>query len=170
MNNFDNIELEIINALNLVTKEAYIDKTLKGDANWTYRIKKLLCELGIKKGFETCTGGFKNDVINGEWLYDIVWFIDDQDDYLCEVSLVAESEWGRTLKHIKDDFEKLLVSNSTHRLFICQAKPDQLDEFKKYFKEAVRRYPHLHKGDRFLVAILDDYNTGEFQYELIFKA
>jgi len=43
-------------------------------------------------------------------------------------------------------------------------------DVQDYFKEAIKRYPYLNKDDRFLIAILEaDYNSCEFQYELILK-
>ena len=88
---------------------------------------------------------------------------------LIRVPLIVESEWGRTIKSIKFDFEKLLLANSENRLMICQIKPDQRKEILDYIRIAVSKYNYLKKGDRFLVALLDDYDSGEFEYNLILK-
>ena len=55
------------------------------------------------------------------------------------------------------------------RFMICQAKPNQFDEFNNYFEEAVKAYGAIAKGSRFVIAILDDYDTGYFKCKLIIK-
>jgi hypothetical protein len=164
MENFTKIEEEIKNVLQQVTEEAD-EKLIKGDTEWTYRIKELLAELGDKLDYSVSVGGLEK--FEREWLYDLVWYTENDEHFLNHVPLVMECEWGRSLKHVKYDFEKLLIANSDHRLMICQAKPNQFDEFRSYFYEAIKAYPNLQKGSRFLIAILDDYNSGEFEYHLI---
>ncbi|MFL9836137.1 hypothetical protein ABS768_01425 [Flavobacterium sp. ST-75] len=161
------IESELLNILSQVRKEWYIDKTLKGDKNWTYRIKQLISGLGETYGYQVCTSGF--DGYSREWLYDLVWFKSNAENSLQTVPLVMECEWNRNFKEIKYDFEKLLLSNSDYRLMICQTNTNNLFELKSYFKNAVQGYELLKQGDRFLVAILDDLISGDFHFELIVK-
>ncbi|MEI7594485.1 MAG: hypothetical protein WCK02_01965 [Bacteroidota bacterium] len=167
MEKYDKIELDIMKVLDRVALEGD-EKKINGDRQWTYRIKELICELGTDSGFEVRCSGF-TDKFNNEWLYDIVWSRYNDLKRLETIGLVVESEWGRNLYQIKYDFEKLLVANSQNRLFICQAKQHQFDEFCNYFKDAIANYNQLRVGDRFLIAILDDYWSGDFKYELIVK-
>lgn len=153
---FDQLEISIIETLN--NKVDYFhDNKVTGDFEWTQGLKKVLGGLGEEKGYVVCASGFKS-WLEAEWLYDMTWYKEEgkgEEARLIEVPLVVESEWNLDFKHIKYDFEKLLVANAIHRLMICQAKKDRFDFLWKYFEDAVAKYPHLKKDDRFLIAILD---------------
>jgi len=170
MSEFDNIEKKLIEVLEQTSKEG-LEKKISGDGEWTYRMKELFGNLGEAEGFTICTSGFK-DVFNGEWLFDLVWYKEELVEgykMLADVPLIVESEWKREFKYIKYDFEKLLVSNAERRLFICQSKPDKIDWLMEYFTKAIDTYRLGKKGDRFMIAILEDYYSGEFTYKLITK-
>jgi hypothetical protein len=169
LENINNLEIEdqIKNVLFTIIDESN-HGNLNGDKQWTRRIKELLGELGESLHFGVCAGGFQ-DRFHREWVHDLVWFQESEDRFLIRVPLVVESEWGRTLNHIKYDFEKLLMSNADLRLMICQAKPNQLEVFQNYFRKAISDYTHLNKGAKFIIAILDDYESGEFIFETIKK-
>jgi len=161
---FDNIELEICDCLNAIVEEAEKKKYI-GDGIWTNSIKEKLSELGDKHGFNVSP-----DESDGEWLFDLIWYVNDsKTEQLIRLPLVMESEWNRSLGHIRCDFEKLLVANAERRLMICQAKHELIEERFRYFECAIRDYQHNRKGDRYLIAILDDYYSGEFVYKLIIK-
>lgn len=159
-------ESEIKNALIKVTQEGARHE-IKGDGEWTKKIKLLLGELGERSGFGVCTGGFK-DRFEPEWLCDLAWYRENEAEFLVEVPLVMESEWNRTLKYIKFDFEKLLLTNATLRLMICQAKPEKIDDLKVFFRNAVKAYGQLDKGSRFLIAVLDS-DSEEFVFDTFEK-
>jgi len=160
------IENEIKKVLNQVTDEGGRGK-LKSTTDWTYRIKELLGNLGENLNLEVCTSGFSGK-FEPEWLYDLVWYLEKQ-DRLKKVPLVMESEWSSTLPGVKYDFEKLLVANAELRLMICQARPEQMHEFKEYFTDAIKKYEQLNKGDKFLVAIFEDYGSERFEFLSIVK-
>ena len=167
LDKYTTVEIELIKILNSVRDEWYIYKTLKGDKNWTIRIKHLFANYGSLLGYEVCGSGLCDH--HGEWLYDLVWYKNTNEGLLESVPLVVESEWKRNLKDIQYDFEKLLLSNSSLRLMICQTNTNNIYELKQYFSKAVESYKLLKKGDRFLIAILDDLITAEFHFELIIK-
>jgi len=159
------IENEIKKVLNQVNDEGDRGK-LRSTSDWTNRIKELLGNLGEILNFEVCTSGIA-DKFEPEWLYDLVWYLEKQ-NRLIKVPLVMESEWGMA-SDIKYDFEKLLVSNAELRLMICQVRPEQKDELKEYFIDAVKKYEYLNKGDKFLVAIFEDYGSERFEFLSIVK-
>ena len=164
---FTNDETEIIAILEQIVKE-WFEKKVNGDKQWTIRIKTLLADLGYKKGYDVSTSGLEDKTVT-EWLYDFVWYKENSEKYIETVPLVLECEWGRKLKDIKFDFEKLLLANSEMKFMICQAKPNQFEQFCNYFEKAVSSYQLLQSGSRIVVAILDDYNTGLFTYKLFVK-
>lgn len=146
------------------------ENQIHGDNNWTLKFKELLAAFGERIGNKVCTSGFQ-DIYNSEWLYDMVWYKEIEKggiQYISEVVLVIESEWNPDFRSIKYDFEKLLVANASHKLFLCTAKDQKCDELKKYFIEAVLSYRHSRHDDRYLIAILDYYDNT-FSYELIIK-
>ena len=159
-------ENEIISTLNSAVKYLH-DNKIYGDKNWTNSFKEQLAELGKNYGNEVCTSGFA-DLYNNEWLYDMVWYKENDKKYLIEVSLVVESEWGGHLNQIKFDFEKLLTANSTHKLMICQSHPSNYDTLIEYFDEAIDCYQLNKIGERYLIAVLDK-KEEEFYYEVFQK-
>ena len=149
--NFDEIEIKIKNLLDALVIEAD-EKKYEGNTIWTNRIKELLRDLGWELGFEVCPDGSSNPA----WLFDLNWYLTNEDDRIISLPLVVESEWNRDLRSIRYDFEKLLTSNAEHRLMICQAKTELIEERFQYFEKAVQDYCLNNKNDRYLIAILDD--------------
>ena len=161
--NCDAIERDIMECLDSLAREA-IEKNYKKDGIWTGRTKELLAELGNNLGFEACP-----DKSSGAWLFDFSWYVNNDSDRLIRLPLVVESEWSRSMRCIKYDFEKLLSCNAERRLMICQAKPEMIEPLFQYFDNAIQDYSLSRFGDRYLIAILDDYGSGEFIYKLITK-
>jgi hypothetical protein len=160
------IEQEIIATLDAAVQHLDSNK-IYGDRNWTNCFKEKLAELGEQKGNKICTSGFA-DQYDAEWLFDMVWYKENEKKYLTEVFLAVESEWGSHLRQIKFDFEKLLSSNSLNKLMICQTHPSNYDALVTYFEEAIGCYKGNKAGDRYLVAILDK-KEEKFYYEVFQK-
>jgi len=141
----------------------------KGNKLWTDSVKNHLAELGNSLNYSICGSGLTDH--EREWLYDLVWYKEknvDENARLNEVGLVVECEWDLHFEQIKYDFEKLLLSNSKHRLMICSVSEDRKPWVKNYFKEAIECYEQGHLGDRYLIAILD-VDTEEFEFEILLK-
>jgi hypothetical protein len=158
---------EITDLLERFTQDAHEQK-ITGNRSWTLEIKKRLTRLGENYGYKTCASGFGGDC-EPEWLYDIVWYKEEGEGHnarLTGVSLVAESEWNLDFKHIKYDFEKLLLANASLKLMICQGHVKSKDGLMEYFKQAISKYKAGQRGDIFLIAILDC-NDEEFYFESI---
>ncbi|MFM1999647.1 MAG: hypothetical protein RL204_1594 [Bacteroidota bacterium] len=168
---YDFIETQIISALDsFLEKEVdYALEKFKGkNAPWTKRIMAILTDLGESHDYEVYASGHYDNTVTA-WLYDLVWS-EVQNGDLTSIPLVVESEWPRGLRDIKTDFEKLLVTNAEHRLMICQASSSRkLSELKSFFCRSINSYRLGRSGDRFLVAIYDDCDTGEFIYQLYIK-
>ena len=127
---------------------------LKGNKTWTQEIKRILGELGTNKGYMIATSGFR-DEFESEWLYDLVWYYENENKMLVSVPLVMESEWQSKLDAVKFDFEKLLLANAELRLMICQCKEWQTEEYLDYFRKAIINYKLGNPSDTFLIALLD---------------
>ena len=106
--------------------------------------------------------GHKIDVefANHEWLYDLLWYTEEDHYTMTSVPLAVECEWNPNKKqHIKEiaysgfkyDFQKLVVCNAQLRLMIFQIKKmDDLISLEEYFNKAIQDYSLLAKGSRFL--------------------
>jgi len=167
MSPLNEIEQWITNALNKFADD-YFKQENRSGSFVTHSIKEIIGNYGEEKGFEVCASGFP-DWFHNEWLYDLVWFKEDENKSLTSVELVLESEMMYDLRAIKFDFEKLLLSNSKHRIMICNAGRTSIDEIKNYFDNAVNRYTQLKKEERILTLIWDDFGSGEFISHLIVK-
>ena len=158
------IETQICQRLQQVTEDLYI-AGLQRDAEWTNAIKTQLRDLGWDLGYDVCTSGFNGET-DPEWLYDLVWYQENEQGFLMDVPLVAESEWQMRPKDIKFDFEKLLAARANHRLMVCQCRKKFKEERLQYFRAAVKVYRHRLPGDRYLIALLD-FMDASFHFELI---
>lgn len=164
--NFDEVERKLIKELNNFFIEVKEQK-YKGDRVWTNRLKEKIGELGVELQHKVAVGGFR-DKFEREWLYDVVWYEEDNENRLIRIPLIVESEWDRNYSGIKYDFEKLLVGNAERRLMICQSKPDGVEKLFAKFKEAIIAFKENY-GDRFLIAILDSQTEAKFYYRTFTK-
>jgi hypothetical protein len=121
--------------------------------------------LGYESGYHVCAAGLKEE-FDPAWLYDLIWYEQDENEFLLNVTLAVESEWGENFKHIKYDFEKLLAAKATHHLMVFQTRNFHKEERLQYFRDAVLIYRHRQPGDRYLIALLDTVDET-FHFELI---
>lgn len=119
----------------------------KGSTIWTSKIKEALSNLGHSLNY-IASSSFDG----GEWLFDLVWFTTSQNDFNALI-LAMESEWYRDWHQIKYDFDKLLITNATHKLMICQSTfAGRVDVLEK-FQSSINHYQLGTKGERFLISI-----------------
>lgn len=161
------IEEQICRILTQITEDLYVQQ-IKTDGPWTKMIKERLGQFGHILGFKTCTSGFK-DEHDKEWLYDLVWYQEDEEHLLIDLPLAVESEWNMDVAQIKYDFEKLLAVRAGHRLMICQCRTKYKQDRLEYFRKAVKAYRYRLAGDRYLIALLDLMDAS-FHFELIVLA
>ena len=153
MTHLNTLEVEIANAIIEFEKEAHVAH-ITGNGNWTNGIKKRLGELGCSKGFKVCDSHC-DCLFEPEWLYDLIWYIENSSVKLNHIPLAVESEWDLHDDGIKYDFEKLLIANAELKLMICQVYPSRKEKVLQYFQEAIQAYELGKTGERFLIAILD---------------
>lgn len=164
--NFDYIDKRIIKEMDDFFIEVEQKKYL-GDKVWTNRLKEKLGDLGAELDYKVAVGGFR-DKFEREWLYDIVWYVEDNQNRLQRIPLIVESEWDRNYSGIKYDFEKLLVGNAERRLMICQCMTEGIDDLFNKFQAAIDAFEE-NVGDRFLIAVLDSVTESEFYYRTYIK-
>lgn len=162
MNNFDEIELKIVNTLNDISTQAF-QEHWRGNKLWTDKIKEKIGNIGKELGYNVCTTpGFES-----EWLYDLVWYKNDSNGRLQTIPLTLESEWDFNWSGIKYDFEKLLLSNAEKRIMICQAKTkNEAGALFDNFEQSIKSYILGNINDRFLIIIYNEEN-GKFIPKLI---
>jgi hypothetical protein len=164
LNNLNEIEKVLINTLDAFLKEN-LKMQYKGDKKWTNRIKQLIGNLGSDMfGYKIACSGFP-DEFEREWLYDIVWYCENENKQLIDIPLVVESEWGKRYEDIKFDFEKLHVANAKHRLLICQSNPSNFQLLVNDLYESINAYEIPSAIEkRYLIAILNSDTENEFFY------
>lgn len=164
----DELEVAIVHTLkDYCVRARKLD--IRSDRDWTREWKDCLGRLGESRGLKVCTAGF--DCYQNEWLFDMIWYREEGEGHsarMVDMPLAIEVEWNRDLGYIKADFEKLLVTNAPHRLFICYAHPDFIPELMNYFREAISKFRQGVIGNRFLIAILR-MDTRDMVYTLLVK-
>jgi hypothetical protein len=165
--NLHEIEEWILKALNLFS-DSYFNQANRSGEFVTYNIKEIIGNYGHSKGFDVCACGFPGH-FDSEWMYDLVWYNEDETKKLKSVELVLESEQTYGIPAIKFDFEKLLIANTKYRIMICLAGMTSIEEIKSYCSKAVNCYTQLSKGERVFTLIWDDFGSGDFIPHLVIK-
>ncbi|GGH70324.1 hypothetical protein HNQ91_002991 [Filimonas zeae] len=149
--------------------DRYFEQENRTGAFVTKSILGLIADYGDRQGYDVCVGGFADRYEKG-WLFDLVWYKEDERRNLKSIELALEVEQAYGIKHIKYDFEKLLVSNAKINCMICLAGNLPIQEVITYFEMAVAAYEGLRLGSRFFILIWDDYNDGSFIHHIIEKS
>ena len=176
--NYDPIEQAIINAL--LNFYPIAIKNNYSDPNWTKGVKAIFGGIGNQRGYKTyfsdgagrpfnqiqqdisnqALGGAHVPNIFGEWLYDILWWEQNQSGYVTDIPLVCELEWGN-INAVKDDFQKLLLARSKYRIMIFQCGRNII----QCFKAQIQQFNLTQNGDQYLFCSWEGNNKG-FYFEL----
>jgi len=136
--------------------------------DWTGLVKGTLLHLGHEHGFKVCSSQPGSD--DGEWLYDLVWYTtqgNGEEERLVDVPLVVECEWKIAPARIKEDFEKLLVTNAPLKLFVCCPYSTERAAWMDYFNKTVKGYQRQRAGECYLIAFI---GNEEGAKPIIFKS
>ena len=131
------------------------------DSEWTAKIKKGFLALGKKFDYETCP-----DECNPQWLYDLIWFKNNEKHHLVELGLVLESEWSKYIDDIKYDFEKLLVAKAPIKVMICQEKNGNVEDLIEMFNLGIDDHSKKDCCETYLIAIFIE---SEWMFKIIEK-
>ena len=127
---------EIVNTIAAIGPQAVPDKT---DTAWTRKIKEEIGRIGKKHDFRICASGFDGEA-DAEWLYDMIWYSNNQNNRLESVPLVLESEWALNYDDIRFDFEKLLLANSPVKVMIFQNYGDTVQQIFEKLQCGISEY------------------------------
>lgn len=139
---------------------------------WTNSINMILAATAKQNEREYSTASKLKTCENPEWLYDFVWY-DNNEFGLNNIYLVVESEWKNPRGNedycydIQYDFEKLILARAPYRLIIFEG--DNLLENTGYLdalKAVVRNCKLTNIGDRYMFAAWDK-EKQEFYFDLI---
>ena len=125
----------------------------RGDRAWTTQLKNDIGGLGHKNGWWICPRQYEGYHQCG-WLYDLVWYSEDEQHHLHEVFLVLESEWGNQQK-IQYDFEKLLQAKATLKVMIFQARQAKLDGLVDFLVAGIKAFPKHSSEETYLLIALN---------------
>lgn len=141
----DNVETAVVKALKLL--EGRAESLGDGSSVWTRAIKDAVGDVGVSLGFQVYAAECKFEE-NGEWLYDLSWFQEDNDSVI-DMPLALESEWAP--RDIMEDFQKLLVSRAGYRVMVFWAQTVEARQrnVDKMITQ-IQRYQRTQKNDRYL--------------------
>ncbi len=165
MQKYDKIEKQIKKILEAMLHEDEISSW--SNPKWTKEIKRRICKLGKEMEFYVCASTCNEKTDWEEWLYDVIWLKLDKDKYIVYSPLAMECEWG-DIQDIRNDFEKLLLARTKHRIMIFQGMKKKGDVLKiiENLKDEVSKFEGSQPGDRYLFAGYDN-NTDRFEFDLL---
>lgn len=166
------LEISLWKTLERIRDEYNLLETQLKTQKWiTRRIQELFGDIGFVNDYDVASS------FHGcGWLYDLVWFVNNEDGYLTKVPLVLESEMSdRKYNALKYDFEKLLLANAELKIMICFGQgnfnyPANVNELINSFESSVKAFTHLSLPSRILILIWEDYMTGDIYPHLIINS
>jgi hypothetical protein len=133
----------------------------RGNTPWTYKLKEDIGNLGDSKEFDVCPRKYES-YKNPAWLYDLVWYTEDDEHHLNELFLALESEWGNQ-GQVKYDFEKLLQSKATLKVMIFQAPQSSLQSLIDFMVDGIKAFPKHSEDETYLLIGLN-LDTHGFEF------
>jgi hypothetical protein len=132
------------------------------NSEWTRSLKEEIGNLGVRSEWKVSTSGFSNH-FEQEWLYDLTWFRNDAEGYLCDVGLVLESEWEHPYASIKQDFEKLLLAKSPLKVMVFEGYTKNLAAHLNSLKQGISAFRCKTASEIYILAAL---NIDTFTFEI----
>jgi hypothetical protein len=160
MTTVDEIEDKICKAIRSVPIDS-----LKGDGAWTKAIFKAIADLGTKLDYHICSSRSDGEY-DGGWLYDLIWYENDEKGQLKSLPLVLESEWDKNYKGVKYDFEKLLIARAKYKIMIFQARRKKLPQFFQQMQSAIEAFHTASEDESYLLVCFDE-DSWAFQIKTI---
>ena len=134
------------------------------DARWTKLIKLGLRSLGQELGHDVSAFGLEK---SSEWMFDLMWSRQTEDDYFERVALAVEIEWKMDEENIFRDFEKLLVAKAPLKLMVFQqASKGGVAARVKNLTRAIRKFKGKFASERYLIAGYSC-ETSTFHYSIV---
>lgn len=141
-----------------------------GDGVWTKMELAELYEIAKSVGCSACPT-FDEAWRDGEWLYDMVWYLDAKNfkedkmlgiyRALENVVLVLESEWSKSPWEVQYDFEKLLVAKSSIKVLVVNDIGESVA--KQIVEQGLANYKGCIAGEQYLLAMYSE-KTGGFAF------
>src|SRR5690606_23789575 len=89
---------------------------------------------------------------NSEWLYDLVWYRNNEAGLLHQIGLIMESEWSRAMEEIRYDFEKLLVAKAPIKVMVFQCGGPDFEAKCEALEESMRAFPAAPSEEVYILA------------------
>lgn len=94
-----------------------------GPTRWTSEIKARVGAVGASMGLTPYSSTHGSDGTHSEWLFDLA-LLQMREGWIKHCALALESEWGQ-FQAVSDDFQKLILARSDHRLIVFEASSNQ---------------------------------------------
>jgi len=160
------VENDIANAL------SQIDPEDDNPASWTKAVNEILQKTAKESDRNYLAASKAKDANNSEWLYDFVWYDNNDNGDLNDVFLIAESEWKNPLgngdyaEDVQYDFEKLIVGRAEYRLMIFEGNDmAEINPNVGQMMNVVKRCKLTKPGDRYMFAVWNT-QVNDFHFDL----
>jgi hypothetical protein len=158
ISNLDQTEEMIVTAVEAVPEKLKISTR----TDWTSTLKRQVGDLGKSLKWLVCASGFEDD-FDKEWLYDLVWYENNDNSELLDVPLVLETEWDQDFAGIKYDFEKLLLSKARYKVMVFEGDSTTIPEALARLSAMVAHCRLTASGERYLFFA---WNNSENRFEI----
>jgi hypothetical protein len=132
----------------------------------TYAIKQAFSDIGNDLKYCVSASGGIRGVKDGEWLYDLIWYLNDKDDKnFNRLVLVLESELSpgggvEWAGEVDNDFMKLPQARADIRVWLaCIPNTETVQRHVENCKAFIRQYYHSQHEDKYIF-IMHDWSTG----------
>ena len=115
------------------------------NSRWTEVILSSICHAKPKARTFCCCSSCKDAY--GEWLFDLVWYTEDNQRRLRQLSLVLESEWSHYDFEIKYDFEKLLIAKCPTKVMLTES-----DAALKIVRDGIKAFGQSDSSEVYMLA------------------
>ena len=125
----------------------------------TKSVKRIFGNLGNSLDFKVAAAGFpKAD--EGEWRYDMVWYVLDNDGFQVRLPMVLECEWNPDFT-IDTDFQKLVQARADVRVWISAlGNSERVRQHIENCKKQIQQFLGSCTGDKYIFVICD-WTTAE---------
>ena len=167
----DEMIRQILNAIDEIEGMQCRDQW--SNPEWTRKIKTALCKVGIRNGYYVCASSLDVEKDCGEWLYDVCWLKYGATDggWLRLMPMAAESEWGKNIGDIEDDFSKLLVARASLRVMVCDGwhLPNDTEgqATAERMQQTVGEYNGSRVRDTYLLIVYERLHSWRYRLDVI---
>jgi hypothetical protein len=133
---------------------------LRSRPGWTMAVKTVMGDVGKSLGYYVSSAGYPR-ADQGEFLYDMIWYMLDPQGFILRQQMIMECEWGIAPPTIvDDDFQKLVQARSDVRMWVSNsANVRDVHQHIANCEKQIRLFDGSRAGDQYVLLYLE-WGTG----------